>query len=395
MIIKDNRFKVMVAQFHFIVDLDENYVTRNVLCELLGDTSFNYPTKQAVRKQLDDLYGASLKTYTRIIGNKHDVEFQITGIVDKYTMQQEKNVEPMLQFLQELIFKPANWTGKQLEEIKMRCKNRILREKEDIGSTSMREALKLAGKNTLLALDPLGNIDEIERFTLDDMQEAYKKMLASDVRRFYLVGDVETNEEIVSSGVLSPSSFTISNNVFDAKTITKISDQSFVNIVVNTNTLQSEDMFFVQEVANRILGGSDSLLFRNVREKEGLAYSIFSQLYHFDGVILIHGGVEKAKISQCIDSVKKEIQTLQTGQFTQELLEKVKKNLILQLKRTNDSQYDILARGFMREMRDFKLPFAKQTEMIEAITINDIVELTRKWNIILEYCVEGEKYGEN
>lgn len=393
MLIKDNRFKVVVAQFYFVSDLNENYTARNILCELLSDTSKAYPTKQAIRKKLDDLYGASLKAYTRIIGNKHVIIFQISGIKDKYTMDQEANVQNMITFLNEIIFNPADWTLKQLEEIKLRYKTRVLRENDDIGATSMRDALKLAGENTLLAFDPLGDINVSETLTLDDLKTTYKMMIENDIRRFYIVDDKELDEVKIENNSLTDSAFLISKNDLTIKKETKKSPQSFVNVIVNTNTKQAEKTFFIQEVANRILGGSDSLLFRNVREKLGLAYSVFSQLYHFDGIILIHAGVEKNKINDCVQAINHELTVLKNGDFTQEHLEKVKQNFILQLKRVNDSQYEKIANVAMNDFRMFD--FSKQEEFIKKITKADIVELTKKWNVIYEYCIEGDENGEN
>lgn len=91
-------------------------------------------------------------------------------------------------------------------------------------------------------------------------------------------------------------------------------------------------------VLNTILGkGMSSRLFMNVREKKGLAYSIYSHLGTLEdaGTLTIYGGVNTTKVDAALNAVREELDSLASKVSVAEL-QKAKRNLI----GTNDIQAD-------------------------------------------------------
>ncbi|MDX8362203.1 pitrilysin family protein [Cytobacillus sp. IB215316] len=95
-------------------------------------------------------------------------------------------------------------------------------------------------------------------------------------------------------------------------------------------------------VLNNILGGSmSSRLFQEVREKRGLAYSIFSyhSSYQDNGMVTIYGGTGKHQLETLFDTVQETLLDLKNdGISTKELKnnkEQMKGNLTLSLESTN------------------------------------------------------------
>lgn len=96
-------------------------------------------------------------------------------------------------------------------------------------------------------------------------------------------------------------------------------------------------------ILNTILGGSmSSRLFQEVREKEGLAYSIYSFLEsHSDtGVFVISAGTTADKFSQVMDIVLRELRLLKSEPLSQDLLsaarEQLKGNILLSLESSDN-----------------------------------------------------------
>ncbi|MCF0150054.1 MAG: insulinase family protein [Firmicutes bacterium] len=77
------------------------------------------------------------------------------------------------------------------------------------------------------------------------------------------------------------------------------------------------DQFYTQSVVNDILGGSmSSRLFQNIREKRGLAYSVYSVpiAYSSLGMFYIYAGITQGKEKEAIDAIAQELQKLgETG----------------------------------------------------------------------------------
>lgn len=72
---------------------------------------------------------------------------------------------------------------------------------------------------------------------------------------------------------------------------------------------------------NAMLGQySTSLLFQNVREKNSLCYSIYSNLIAFDGARELRPASKKKDIDQVLTLIQEQIETLKNGTFDEELL---------------------------------------------------------------------------
>jgi predicted Zn-dependent peptidase len=105
---------------------------------------------------------------------------------------------------------------------------------------------------------------------------------------------------------------------------------------------QNDSLRYEAMILNTILGGSmSSRLFQEVREKEGLAYSIYSYLAsHSDaGALVISSGTTSANVREVMAIILREIRKLKTEPITNDELfsaqEQLKGNLILSLENSD------------------------------------------------------------
>ncbi len=88
--------------------------------------------------------------------------------------------------------------------------------------------------------------------------------------------------------------------------------QSHIALSVPSIALDSDE-FYAQAIVNDVLGGSmSSRLFQNIREKKGLAYSVFSApvAYSKLGMFFIYAGVSMGKEKVAIDGIAEELKKL-------------------------------------------------------------------------------------
>lgn len=88
---------------------------------------------------------------------------------------------------------------------------------------------------------------------------------------------------------------------------------------------------YIGIVLNTILGrGMSSRLFMTLREKQGLAYAVNSQIASFEdtGAMLIYAGVSPNKLEQALDSIEKELDQMANKPVDASELEKAKALLI-------------------------------------------------------------------
>ena len=92
----------------------------------------------------------------------------------------------------------------------------------------------------------------------------------------------------------------------------------------------SHESRFACYILNAILGGGmSSRLFQNIREKQGLAYTVYSELtmYRDAGCMLVYAGTSQKTAGKVIESVVHELGEIASHKVTPEELRRAKDHL--------------------------------------------------------------------
>jgi predicted Zn-dependent peptidase len=140
---------------------------------------------------------------------------------------------------------------------------------------------------------------------------------------------------------------------------------------------------FACYILNAILGGGmSSRLFQNIREKQGLAYTVYSELtmYRDAGCMLVYAGTSQKTAGKVIDSVVRELGEIATHKVTAEELRRAKDHLkgsyVLGLESTS-SRMGNLARQELYFKRFFSL--GEMLELIEKVTADEVLALAQQF----------------
>jgi len=136
-------------------------------------------------------------------------------------------------------------------------------------------------------------------------------------------------------------------------------------------------------VLNTLLGGGmSSRLFQNIRERQGLAYSIYSDLnpYRDTGCLAVYAGTSLASAPKVVQSVVSEFRKLKAGSVSDEELSRskaqLKGGLMLSLE-SSTARMSNLARQEMYFDRFYDLD--ELIERIEAVTAEDLTNLANEF----------------
>ena len=136
-------------------------------------------------------------------------------------------------------------------------------------------------------------------------------------------------------------------------------------------------------ILNTVLGGGmSSRLFQNIRERQGLAYSIYSDLnpYRDTGCLAVYAGTSLASSSKVVQSVVSEFRKLKTELVPEEELRRskaqLKGSLMLSLE-SSTSRMSNLARQEMYFDRFYDLD--ELIQRIEAVTAEDLITLANEF----------------
>jgi predicted Zn-dependent peptidase len=140
---------------------------------------------------------------------------------------------------------------------------------------------------------------------------------------------------------------------------------------------------FACYILNAILGGGmSSRLFQNIREKQGLAYTVYSELtmYRDAGCMLIYAGTSLRSAGKVVESIVHELRELVDHLVTEEEMRRAKDHLkgsfVLGLESTS-SRMGNLARQELYFKRFFSLD--EMLERIEKVTAKEVQALAQQF----------------
>lgn len=139
---------------------------------------------------------------------------------------------------------------------------------------------------------------------------------------------------------------------------------------------------FTAALLNLILGGNmSSRLFQEIREKRGLAYSVYSFLsaYSDSGALGIYLGVAPDRAAEALRVARGELEGLATGEVSNEELADAKENLtgsILLSVENPETRMSRLARNEINFGRD--MPLEDVVAQVEAVSAQDVSGLAAK-----------------
>ena len=139
----------------------------------------------------------------------------------------------------------------------------------------------------------------------------------------------------------------------------------------------SHDRRYVTYVLNTLLGGGmSSRLFQNIREKQGLVYSIFSELNPFRdaGMLSVYAGTSRESASKVVRAIVNEFRQLKEVPISEEELKRAKDQLKGSLMLSLESSTARMSNLARQEMYyDHFISMDEIINRIQAVTVEDLL----------------------
>jgi predicted Zn-dependent peptidase len=230
----------------------------------------------------------------------------------------------------------------------------------------------------------LGTPQTVKRFDRDMIRSYYAGVYEPTNLLVTAAGNL-THERLVSlveqyflglePGPPAPPDQTPSTHARIALRNKKALEQVHVCLGVPSYPLPHHERFACYVLNTLLGGGMSSRLFQNIRERQGLAYAVFSELnpYRDTGCLAIYAGTSIESARQVVESITKEFRQLKEQRVTDEELRRAKDHLkgslMLSLESTA-SRMSNLARQEMYFNHFFTLD--ELVESIESVTSDDV-----------------------
>lgn len=404
-LIKNEKFKMNHITFRFSGDFNQKTVARRVLvAQILATANAEYPTAQRFRERLASLYGATLSTKVSTKGLVHIIDIELSFMKNRYTMAKENLLEEVIEFLYQVLFSPLvtveQYQSKLFELEQANLINYLKADKDDSFYSSELGLKKLFFTNPASQTSKYGTAElAVVENSYTAFQE-FQKMLREDRLDIFLLGEFD-DYRMLQLFNRFPFEDRQKDLVFDYQ-------QEFSNIVqeklevreVNQSVLQlgysfptryGDKDYFTLLVFNGLFGGfAHSRLFTEIREKEGLAYTIGSHFDIFTGLLNVYAGIDKKNRNRAMQLINRQFSTIRTGRFSEALLKQMKKMLQVNLKLAGDSPKVLIERSYNGQYLKNHYSVDDMIDNIDKVNKADVMQLTKNIKLQALYFLEGK-----
>jgi len=233
----------------------------------------------------------------------------------------------------------------------------------------------------------LGTRKNVKGFTVADVKNYMQKYYVPENIVVSMAGNIDLKlaEEMVEKyfsviPATKPAERKISVEL-KAKSLLKKKDIEQVHIGMAFPSVKRYDKLFdATQILNTVLGGSmSSRLFQTVREKLGLAYTVYSYVsaYAETGALCVYAGVNSEKYEQSAEAVLDCIQNICKKDVTEEEFIRGKEQLIsssIFAQESTSSQMLLFGKELLYSGRIYD--FEERIKKISDVTLNDVFAAT-------------------
>lgn len=409
-LIKTDLYKTITVKIFFREEaLKENITKRNFLARILMLATKDYPSKVELTKKEQDLYAVNIAGANRRIGNYLDTSISLRVLHDKYT--EPGNFRKSLELLNSIIFNPKvehnSFGDLEFDIVYEEYKNDLKRLVEDKMTYALMRGLEEAFPTSVTGYRGLGYLEDLEKITKENLYEYYQTVIKHNYVDVFVLGSFDSEEmtnlirEIFPINTYKkkalPTLVARKENS-KVKVVTENIESSQDNLIITLNTLGLTDYErnYPLSLLNVILGGgTESLLFNEVREKKSLAYTISSTPNKLDNIIIIRGGISSGKSKEAVKIIKIILKDLAKGKFDDNMVIKAKEYYTSALDDIIESALQIIESYYMIELLGVD-DIETKREKMQKVTKEEIIAVAKKTSINTIYILEGrENNGES
>jgi zinc protease len=279
-----------------------------------------------------------------------------------------------------------------VERVRLQVLAQLKREATDPNDIASRRWWATAFRDHPYAHPVSGTLDAVPTITPDDLRGYSRRVLAKDTLKIAVVGDIDAaSVAAMLDDVFGPLPKKAQLNPVPAVSFEGLGQRIVVQLDVPQAVVtfggpgigRKDPDFMAAFIVNHILGGGSfsSRLYREVREKRGLAYSVHSSLMWLDHAALFMGGTgtRAERTGETVDIIQKEIRRLAEAGPTEEELAKAKSFLKGSYLLAFDTSTKIAGQLVQIQMDGLGIDYIeRRSGMIDAVTLDDARRVAKR-----------------
>ncbi len=401
----DTRFKTNCLSLQLVRPMRREEASANALISavLLRGTE-HYPDIRDITRHLDDLYGATVGSLVRRVGDYQTTGFYCSFTQDRYALGGDKILQPVIAFLQELLLRPRLEKGVFSQSFTEGEKRNLLSameaQKNDKRIYAASQLMKYMCARDSAGIPRLGEREQVLQLETAGLYDHYQKILRESRVDIFYVGACPL-EEI--AGLLQPIFEGIDRNYGNLPEQTPFCDggrtrnceqmdvtQGKLQMGFVTPTTINTPDFVPMQVLNTVFGsGMTCKLFMNIREKQSLCYDIGSSYQGGKGILTVGAGMDCQMIETVEQEILKELENCRQGDITDRELESAQNSLLSSLREIHDTPSAIENYYSTGALSGMDLSIADYMHQVEQVTVEQLAEMAKKVQLHSVFMLKG------
>ncbi len=409
--IKTDLYKTDISCIIITTPLKRETVTKNALIPfMLRRGTKRLPNQYLINKEMENMYGASFNCGIDKMGDNVILKFYIESISNEYALNNENILKLNIENILDIVFNPLQDDGilsKDFLKIeKDNLKNAIESKIDDKDFYALDNCIASMYGESGFGLYKYGYVEDIDTITIEEISEYYNWLIQNSKIDIFVSGNIDKksvkqllieNENIkrlrprIENYILN-NEYTESKQIVEQeKVIEEKMDVTQGKLVIGLDILSNlENLQAVSLVYNAILGdGANSMMFQNVREKAGLAYSAKSMLVKQKLNIFIRCGIQIENYEKALEIIKCQLENIKKGEFSDEDVFNAKTYLISGIKNVEEEQDTEIVYYIGQEISKTNMSLEEYIQRVEKVTREEIIELAKSININTIYFLRN------
>lgn len=392
--INTNKFKTnLVAIFLSLPITRENVTYNAMISSVLRRGTKNMPTQEQISKELENMYGATFDCGIDKTGDNHIFKFYLESINDKFLPQNDENMlKSTIEKLLEIVFNPLvkdeKFNSEYVEQEKANVRRRIEAKIDNKAKYAIERCIEEMYKDEPYGLYKFGYVEDLENINASNLYEHYKTLIDTCKIDIFVSGNIENdisdlvvnNENIQKLNEREPNYIKtqiIEKEQVEEKEILESMDVTQGKLIMGLDVnLKEQKDKYITSVYNAVLGGSaTSKLFQEVREKASLAYTASSNFIRHKGNIIISCGIEIKNYEKALEIIRKQLEDIKQGNFTDDEFENAKKGIISTIKGITEEQDTEITYYFGQTLSQEQVSIEDYIKIIEGISKEEVIDI--------------------
>jgi len=387
------RFKTISTEAFLGRDLGPGATSFALLPGLLRRGTRRFPSMQALARRLEDLYGASLKGSLLKVGEAHLMSFRISHPAPAFVPEGEAVLEDALGLLADVLADPALEDGRFPEAVfageaanHRRLLRGLVNQREDYAEDRLLKAM--CGEERY-SVHELGSEEELDGLTPGGLTAFWASGLRSWPLDLFVVGDVDPDRAVdLVVRRFGGERDALAGLAPTERRAPPAQPRRIEEPFPGAQTRIVQGYRILGDAGGRrrpaflaldeLLGGDGwSRLFQTVREAEGMAYDVGSDLEWPKGLLLVSAGVAPGMEDRVLDRVAGEIERLREGRIELRDLAGACGRLAADFRSGADSPSALVSEAIEGLLSGEDDSLEARASAVERVTAEDVAEAAR------------------